>query len=289
MTGLRKYASLVRFSHSVFALPFALQGAWMASGGVPELAALGWVVFCAVTARTAAMGFNRLLDRRIDAANPRTANRELPSGAVSVTGAVALVTVSAALFVVGAFQLNPLCGALAVPVLAVLFSYSAFKRFSSAAHLVLGLSLAIAPLGAWLAVRGDFDGDLRPVIALAVGVLLWVAGFDLIYACQDVDFDRANGLHSIPAKLGVGGALRVAKAFHLVAFAAFLMQGVWLGAGVPFWLGLAAAGALLVWEHRLVRPGDLSRVDAAFFTANGWVGIGLFLGLAVDLAMGGAG
>lgn len=281
---MRRYFSLVRFSHSVFALPFALQGAWMAGGGAPAWSTLGWIVFCAVAARTAAMGFNRLLDRRVDAANPRTAGREIPSGAVSVTGAAALVTISAALFVVGAWMLNPLCGWLSLPVLGVLFAYSAFKRFSSTAHLALGLSLAIAPLGAWLAVRGDFDGDLRPVLVLAAGVLLWVAGFDLIYSCQDVDFDREHGLHSIPARLGVDGALRVAKAFHLAAFAAFLIQGLLIDAGIPFWLGLAAAGGLLVWEHRLVRPGDLSKVDAAFFTANGWVGIGLFVGLALDLS-----
>lgn len=285
--ALRRYLSLVKFSHSVFALPFALQGAWMASGGVPELAALAWVVFCAVTARTAAMGFNRLLDRRIDAENPRTRLRELPSGEVSVTGAVLLVAISAVSFVLGAFQLNDLCGYLAVPVLGVLFSYSAFKRFSSLAHLVLGLSLAIAPLGAWLAIRGDWQGDLRPVLCLAFGVLLWVAGFDLIYACQDVDFDRERGLHSIPARLGTAGALRLAKAFHLFAFTAFCAQGVLLHAGLPFWLGIAAAGALLVWEHRLVRPGDLSKIDAAFFTANGFVGIGLFIGLALDFSLGG--
>jgi 4-hydroxybenzoate polyprenyltransferase len=286
--ALRRYFSLVKFSHSIFALPFALQGAWMASGGVPELSALVWVVFCAVAARTAAMGFNRLLDRRIDAENPRTAMRELPSGAVSTSGAAALVAISAVLFVFGAFRLNPLCGYLALPVLAVLFSYSAFKRFSSSAHLVLGLSLAIAPLGAWLAIRGDFHGDLRPVLALAFGVLLWVAGFDLIYACQDVDFDRERGLHSIPARIGTARALQLAKTFHLLAFGAFFAQGLLMHAGVPFWLGLAAAGSLLVWEHRLVRPGDLSKIDAAFFTANGWVGVGLFVGLALDLSSLGA-
>jgi len=283
--ALRRYLSLVKFSHSIFALPFALQGAWMASGGVPELSRLAWIVFCAVAARTAAMGFNRLLDRKIDAENPRTAAREIPSGDVSVRGAIALVAISAGLFTFGAFRLNDLCGYLALPVLGVLFSYSAFKRFSSLAHLVLGLSLAIAPLGAWLAIRGDLAGDLRPVLVLALGVLLWVAGFDLIYACQDLEFDRERGLHSLPARLGMPRALRLASIFHLLAFLAFLAQGLLLGAGLPYWLGLAAAGALLAWEHRLVSPGDLSRVDAAFFTANGWVGVGLFVGLALDLSL----
>ena len=283
--ALRRYLSLVKFSHSIFALPFALQGAWMASGGVPELSRLAWIVFCAVAARTAAMGFNRLLDRKIDAENPRTAAREIPSGDVSVRGAIALVAISAGLFTLGAFRLNDLCGYLALPVLGVLFSYSAFKRFSSLAHLVLGLSLAIAPLGAWLAIRGDLAGDLRPVLVLALGVLLWVAGFDLIYACQDLEFDRERGLHSLPARLGMPRALRLASIFHLLAFLAFLVQGLLLGAGLPYWLGLAAAGALLAWEHRLVSPGDLSRIDAAFFTANGWVGVGLFVGLALDLSL----
>ena len=174
MTALARYLSLVRFSHSVFALPFALQGAWLAAGGVPDGASLALVVLCAVAARTAAMGFNRWLDRDIDAANPRTAGREIPAGLVSPAAALALVLASSAVFVLGAFALNPLCGYLSPAVLAVLLGYSAFKRFSALAHFVLGLALGLAPLGAWLAIRGDLSGDLRPVLLLALGVLTCV-------------------------------------------------------------------------------------------------------------------
>lgn len=285
MTPLARYLSLVRFSHSVFALPFALQGAWLAAGGVPDVASLGLIVLCAVAARTAAMGFNRWLDRDIDAANPRTAGREIPAGLVSPAAAFTLVAASSAVFVLGSLALNPLCGWLSPVVLAVLLGYSAFKRFSSLAHFVLGLALGLAPLGAWLAIRGDFEGDLRPVLLLALGVLTWVAGFDLIYACQDADFDRSRGLHSIPARLGVAGALRLSSLLHVVAVACFVGEGHLAGLGLPYWVLLAVAVLLLVWEHSIVSPDDLSRVDVAFFTLNGWVGIGLFLGVAVDLAL----
>lgn len=285
MTALARYLSLVRFSHSVFALPFALQGAWLAAGGVPDGASLALVVLCAVAARTAAMGFNRWLDRDIDAANPRTAGREIPAGLVSPAAALGLVLASSSVFVLGAFALNPLCGYLSPAVLAVLLGYSAFKRFSALAHFVLGLALGLAPLGAWLAIRGDLTGDLRPVLLLALGVLTWVAGFDLIYASQDADFDRARGLHSIPARLGVAGALRLSSLLHAVAVVCFAGEGLLAGLGPAYWALLAVAAALLVWEHSIVSAEDLSRVDVAFFTLNGWVGVGLFLGVAVDLAL----
>jgi 4-hydroxybenzoate polyprenyltransferase len=287
MRRIADYLSLVRFSHSVFALPFALQGAWMARMRPPSPATLGWIVLCAVAARTAAMGFNRLADRHIDAQNPRTASRELPSGKVSPLQAGLLVLVASAVFVAGAFALNPLCGKLALPVLAVLLGYSYVKRVSFLAHAALGLSLALAPLGAWLAVRGELAGDVAPVLFLALGVLLWVAGFDLIYACQDVDFDRGAQLHSVPARFGVRAALRLSGLLHVAALACFTAQGLLAGLGPPYWIGVAAAAALIAWEHRLVSPGDLSRVNVAFFTANGWVGIGLFLGLALDLGLPG--
>lgn len=289
MRALARYLSLVRFSHSVFALPFALQGAWMAARGAPRLATLGWIVLCAVAARTSAMAFNRLVDRAIDARNPRTRGRELPSGALSPRSAALLVLVSATVFVGGAFALNPLCGWLSFPVLGVLLGYSYVKRFSFLAHAVLGLALALAPLGAWLAVRGEIAGDLAPVLALALGVLAWVTGFDLIYACQDVDFDREAGLHSVPARLGVARALWISRCLHAFALACFVAQGLAAGLGAFWWIGVIAAALLLAWEHRLVAPTDLSRVDAAFFTANGWLGIALFLGLVLDLSSRGGG
>jgi len=283
--AVSRYLSLVKFSHSIFALPFALQGAWMASGGIPAYETLGWIVLCAVAARTAAMAFNRLVDRHIDAANPRTSAREIPTGVVTVAGAVTLIVVSSGVFLLGAGMLNALCLKIAPVVLLVLFTYSYFKRFSAAAHFVLGLALAIAPLGAWLAVRGSLDGEYAPVLYLALGVLTWVAGFDLIYASQDADYDRRVGLHSIPSRIGVRAALVISIVLHVLAVACFAAQGWTGGLGWPFWVALAVAAALLVWEHSIVSPEDLSRVNVAFFTLNGWVGVGLFLGVAADLAI----
>ncbi len=277
--------SLVKFSHSVFALPFALMGAWLAAGGRPAMGTLGWIVLCAVSARTAAMAFNRLVDRDIDAANPRTVGRELPSGALAVGYARALVLVSSGIFIAGAFALNDLAGWLSPAVLAVLLGYSYVKRFSAAVHLVLGVALGLAPLGAWIAVRGDFAGDLVPVLLLFCTVWTWVAGFDLIYACQDAEFDAGRGLHSIPAKLGVGGALRVSRVLHVLTALSLGLLAWRADTGVVFWISCVAAVGLLCWEQSLVREDDLSRVDVAFFTINGWVGVALFLGLALDMAL----
>lgn len=286
--GLAPYLRLVAFRHSIFALPFALQGAWLAAGGVPAARTLALVVVCAVAARTAAMGFNRLVDARIDARNPRTAQRELVTGAVSPARAAVLVSLSSAVFVAGAYALNPLCGTLAWPVLAVLLGYSLTKRFTWLAHGVLGLSLGLAPLGAWLAVRGELEGDFFVPIVLAAAVLCWVAGFDLIYACQDAEFDARAGLHSIPARFGRAAALRVSRVLH-VATVALLATLAWRAELGPIYgFAVLVAALLLAWEQRLVSPDDLSRVDMAFFTLNGWVGVGLFLGLALDLAVFGA-
>jgi 4-hydroxybenzoate polyprenyltransferase len=285
VSGLAPWLNLVRFSHSIFALPFALCGAWLAAGGPPPLFDLLLIVLCAVSARTAAMGFNRLVDRHIDRRNRRTAARELPAGVLTPLAVGALVLFSSALFFLGAFALNPLAGYLATPVLAVLLGYSLVKRFHWCAHGVLGLALALAPLGAWVAVRGAVDGDAWPVLTLALAVWTWVAGFDLIYACQDADFDRGAGLHSIPGRFGVAAALSASAALHVVTVVALLGTAFLAGLGLPFLVALALASALLVWEHRLVRPDDLSRVDAAFFTINGWVSVALFLGLALDLAL----
>ena len=283
--SLKPYLRLVAFEHSIFALPFALQGAWLAARGVPPVTTLLLIVLCAVSARTAAMAFNRLVDARIDAANPRTSGREIPAGVVSIQRAGALVAAASAAFVAGAWALNPLCGQLSFAVLAVLLSYSLTKRFTFFAHAVLGASLGLAPLGAWLAVRGDLEGDLVVPLLLAGAVLTWVAGFDLIYSCQDSEFDARAGLHSVPARFGPAVALGTSRVLHTLTVLLLLL--LWSRADLS-WLYLAAvvlAAALLVWEHRLVAPDDLSRVDLAFFTLNGWVGVGLFLGLALDLAL----
>jgi len=284
IAALRPWFSLVRFGHSIFALPFALASAWLAAGGLPAGRVLLLVVLCAVSARTAAMAFNRWLDRRIDAANPRTAARELPRGVLAAPAVLALALCAALLFVALAFTLNPLCGWLSFPVLAVLLGYSAFKRFSAAAHFVLGLALALAPLGAWVAVRGHLEGDLAPPLLLALAVLTWVTGFDLIYACQDAEFDRASGLHSIPARFGVARALALSSVLHVVTFVALLGFARRAELGAVFHAALLGAGVLLVWQHRLVSPGDLSRADLAFFALNGWVAVALFFGLVLDLA-----
>ena len=288
MSGLGTYLSLVKFSHSVFALPFALQGAWLAAGGVPEPWQLLWVVVAAVAARTAAMAFNRLVDRHLDAANPRTAGRELPAGALSAGRVRGLVLLAAGLFIGAAFALNPLAGWLSFPVLGVLFGYSFVKRFSFLAHLVLGLALALAPLGAWIAIRGSIDASMLPVLILAMAVWAWVAGFDLIYACQDVDHDREAGLHSIPARFGVGRALKAARLLHVLTVALLAAFTLSAGLGWIYWVSVAGAALLLAWEHSLVAPDDLSRVDVAFFTLNGWVGVALFGGLVLDRLILGA-
>lgn len=280
---LSDWFSLVAFRHSIFALPFALQGAWLAARGAPRAALVGWIVACAVAARTSAMAFNRWLDRRIDARNPRTQSRELPSGRLSPSQALGLALASGAAFVALSWAINPLCGKLAPAVLAVLWFYSVTKRFTFLAHAFLGLALGLAPLGAWLAVRGNFEGDLWTPLALALAVLCWVAGFDLIYACQDAGFDRASGLHSIPARFGIAASLALSRALHVATVA--LLALVWWRAELG-WIYLAAialAAALLVYEQSLVRADDLSRVNLAFFTVNGWVGVGLFAGLVLDL------
>lgn len=280
---LRHYASLVRFSHSIFALPFALQGAWLASRGIPPLRSLAWILLAAVAARTAAMGFNRLIDRDIDAKNPRTSRRELPAGILSRGSVSALVLASSALFIAVAFRLNPLCGKISPFVLLLLLGYSWTKRFTWLCHAVLGAALGLAPLGAWLALRGTIDAEAVIPLLLAAAVLCWVAGFDLIYACQDFDFDRAAGLHSVPARFGVARALGLARLAHVLTVAFLILLWWRADLGWIYAASIALAALLLIFEHRVVRPDDLSRVDLAFFTFNGWVGVGLFVGLALDL------
>ena len=272
------YGRMIKFSHSVFALPFALTSMALAATDGLRWTQVGWILVAMVGARSAAMGFNRLADHAIDARNPRTAGRELPRGVLSRAEVWAFVAASAAALVLAAAMLNPLCLALSPVALAIVFAYSYTKRFTSLSHLVLGLCLAIAPVGTWLAVRGAFAW--LPVL-LGFAVLFWVAGFDTIYACQDVGFDRREGLRSLPARLGVRSALRLARVFHLLAVV--LLLAVYGAAPLhPLYLaGVAGVAALLVYEHSLVRHDDLSRVDVAFFTLNGWISVGY---LAVTLA-----
>jgi 4-hydroxybenzoate polyprenyltransferase len=265
------FGRMIKFSHSVFALPFALASAAMAAGGRVPWRELPWLVVAMIGARSAAMGFNRLADHAIDARNPRTAGRELPRGVISRREVWLLVGLSAIALVGAAAMLNPLCLLLSPVALLVVLGYSYTKRFTSLSHLVLGLALSIAPVGAWLAVRGRFE---LPPVVLALAVLSWVAGFDTIYSCQDVEFDRREGLRSIPALLGIRRALTVARLLHVAAVVLLAALFVLVPLHPIYLAGVAAVAALLVYEHSLVSADDLSRVDAAFFTVNGWISVG---------------
>lgn len=283
---VRTWGRMVKFSHSIFALPFALTGAALAAQrhGIGWRQAV-WIVVAMGAARNAAMGFNRLADHAIDARNPRTAARELPRGALSRRAVLLFTVALAALFVAASFALNPLCGLLSPVALAIVFGYSYTKRFTWGSHVVLGLALSIAPVGGWLAVAGRFD--VLPFV-LAAAVLSWVAGFDTIYACQDVDFDRREGLFSIPARFGVARALAVARAFHVAALGALAAVGAIAHLHPVYWAGLALIAAILVWEHRLVSADDLSKVGVAFLNANGLISVLYFGVVLAALALGGS-
>jgi 4-hydroxybenzoate polyprenyltransferase len=262
---------MIKLSHSVFALPFALAAAALAAGGAPSPRQVLWILVAMVGARSAAMGFNRLADQELDARNPRTAGRELPAGLLTRREVWAFVALSAAALVVAAAMLNPLCLALSPVALLIVFGYSYTKRFTAFSHAFLGLALAIAPVGAWLAIRGTFAW---PPIVLGLAVLLWVAGFDTIYACQDAAHDRAVGLRSLPARWGVRRALVAARALHVGAVVMLASVYVLTPLHPIYLAGVAAVAGLLAFEHSLVRHDDLSRVNAAFFTVNGWISIG---------------
>ena len=270
-THIGETADMIAFKHTVFALPFAVMSLVTATGpGWPTMRIWLWVVVAMVSARTAAMAFNRLADHQIDAENPRTAGRALPAGRLSRRFAWSVTAVSAAVFVFAAAMLNRLCLALALPTLAVLLGYSYAKRFTSASHLWLGLSLGIAPVGAWIAVTGTLDW---PPVVLGAAVMMWVAGFDVIYSLQDESFDRNRGLRSIPASLGGSRALWMARFFHLAALLGFAGFASAAGGGWLRMTAVAAAGVLLLWQHRLVSSRDLRAIDAAFFTANGMLSL----------------
>jgi 4-hydroxybenzoate polyprenyltransferase len=265
------FGRMIKFSHSIFALPFALAAFFLAArrDGF-DAEKLLWVVIAMVGARSAAMGFNRWLDADLDALNPRTANRELPAGTLSKPQVLAFVIVSVAVFVGAAWRLNPLCFALSPLALAIVCGYSFTKRFTLLSHAVLGLSLAIAPVGTWLAVRGRFE--LAPV-PIGLAVLFWVGGFDILYSCQDVEFDHRLSLHSIPVRFGVARALSLARGAHLLAIAFLLALALIEPLHWSYLAGLAVIAALFVYEHSLVKADDLTKIDAAFFTVNGWIGV----------------
>lgn len=280
-TRLRTWLELVRFSHTVFALPFAAIAYALAHfDRSPEARTALLCLVALVSARTAAMAYNRWIDRDIDALNPRTRTRHLPAGAIGAGEVLALVIGSSAIFVLASWALNDLAFRLSIPVLVVLLGYSHAKRFTWAAHFILGLALGIAPLGVFVAVRGEVDASYFQAGVLGAAVLAWVAGFDLIYSCQDAAFDRAHGLRSIPARIGIARSLVLARLLHVAMIVLLVVLGRLSGASTLYHVGLLITAALLVYEHRLVRADDLSRIDVAFFTVNGVVSL-LFAAFAI--------
>lgn len=281
-SNLKTTLEMIKFEHSVFALPFALTGAMLAARGLPSGRQLFWILVAMVGARSAAMSFNRLADLRLDAANPRTAARALPAGMLSVRFAAVFTAVSAGLLALAAYQLNPLCFRLSPLALAIMFFYSYTKRFTSFSHLILGFCLGMAPAAAWIAVRGTLDW---PILLLSAAVTLWTAGFDILYACQDVEFDHRVGLFSLPRRLGIRRALRVSRLFHLLMLGLVCALAVVERLGWISLFGVGVVAALLAYEHHLVKPDDLSHIDAAFFTMNGYISVLFFLFWALDLAV----
>jgi len=266
---------MIKIEHTLFALPFAFLGAVLAANGLPTPWQLLWIVVAMVGARSAAMAFNRIADRTFDAKNPRTASRALPAGLLSVGFVWVFTLVAAVLFVLAAAMLNRLTLMLAPVALAGVLLYSFTKRWTQFSHILLGACLSIAPTGAWIAVRGQIGSPVPLILSLVV--LLWTAGFDILYACQDYDFDRSEGLRSIPARFGIGRALWMARALHAAAFLALVWLFLITGLGPVAFVGVLATGALLVYQHRLVRAGDLGRLNAAFFTTNAFVSVILLM------------
>jgi len=273
---------MIKWEHSIFALPFALTGAVLAAAGWPEWHKVFWIIVCMVTARSAAMAFNRWADARLDAANPRTASRAIPAGSLSRRFVAGFTVVMSLVFLLAAAQLNRTTLLLSPIVLAVLLLYSYTKRFTRFSHLVLGLALGIAPAGAWIAIRGTLDPR---IVVLTVAVLFWVGGFDVLYACQDMDHDRQSGLNSIPEAWGIQAAFWIARAMHL----AMLGMLFWLihlfALNAVAWAGVAAVAALLLYEHLIISPTDLRRMNAAFFTLNGVISIVFFVFVAAAVLL----
>lgn len=286
LAKLKTTLEMIKFEHTLFALPFAFLGAVMAANGLPTWQQILWITLAMVGARSAAMTFNRIVDREIDAKNPRTANRELPSGKLSVEFAWVFLFVSIGIFLLAAYSLNWLTFVLSPVALVSVLAYSYAKRFTSFAHLLLGWSLAISPTAAWIAVRGAIDSEVP--LLLSLFVLMWTAGFDVMYACQDYEFDKKSGLHSIPARFGIARSLWIARLFHFQAFIVLLLLYLVSGLGVIALIGVGAVALLLVYQHMLVKATDLSKMNAAFFTTNAFVSILLFasFGTAVFLAHG---
>jgi 4-hydroxybenzoate polyprenyltransferase len=274
------FLEMIKFSHTIFALPFALTGALLAARGIPSGQQILWIILAMVGARTAAMGLNRLIDADIDAKNPRTANRAIPAGLIGKGATALFIASSLALLLVAAAQLNPLCLKLSPLAVFFLVLYSYCKRFTALAHVVLGICLAAAPIGAWIAIKGEIE---PAAIILGGIVLFWVAGFDILYALQDLDFDREAGLHSIPVALGVNGSLWAARLFHLTMLGLLMALPSVMGLGTYFTVGIGVVTLMLAYEHWLLKDGDLTKMDAAFFNMNGYISIAILFFTALDV------
>ena len=272
---------MIKFKLTIFAMPFAFTGAFLAADGAPELMVFFWIILAMVGARTSAMGFNRIIDWKFDAANPRTEKRAIPAGEINLTEAWTMVILAALLFFFSCYQLNQLTLLLSPLALGLTFFYSLTKRFTSLCHLVLGVALAFAPLGGWVAVQGSLA---EYPFALSFGVLFWVAGFDTIYGCLDVDYDRKAGLYSLPSRLGRRNAFRLAVAFHVLAFLLFTITGFQMQLNYFYFLGLIVTAGALFYQHLIVSPTDLSRIQASFFSMNGLISITIFCATWLSLA-----
>ncbi len=272
---LKTTLEMIKFEHTLFALPFAFLGAILAADGLPTLWQIIWITAAMIGARSAAMSFNRIIDRKFDAENPRTANRELPSGKLSVGFAWTFFVASVALFLIASYELNRLTLLLSPVALLSVLGYSYAKRFTNFSHLILGWALAISPTGSWIAVRGAIDSEIP--ILLSLLVMMWTAGFDVLYACQDFEFDRQKGLRSIPARFGIKNSLLIARVFHAQAFFVLVLLYLITDLGWLALIGVIATGALMIYQHTLVKSNDLSRLNAAFFTTNAFVSVILFL------------
>jgi len=273
---------MIKFEHTIFALPFAFTGALLALGSLPSLRQSFWIVAAMVGARSAAMGFNRWADRNIDAENPRTKTRALPLGLVTPTQVLAFIIVSSALLMFAAYMLNPLSFMLAPLALAIVFVYSYTKRFTFLSHAVLGLAIAGAPMGAWIAVTGRFE---FPALVLGLAVLSWLVGFDILYALQDMEFDRTAGLHSVPLRFGVRTSLLISRLAHLVTMSCLFWLYTILPVGMTFLLGVLIAMGLIMYEHSLVREDDLSKLNIAFFNMNGYISVTIFIFTLLDVLL----
>jgi 4-hydroxybenzoate polyprenyltransferase len=280
MQKVSLYLRMIKFSHSVFALPFAFTSALIAASGSPSLKQIFWITVAMVGARSGAMGLNRIIDRKIDTVNPRTSGREIPRGIVKVSEAAAFVLFSFCLMVGAAYMLNPLCLMLSPVAIGVLLLYSYTKRFTWMAHLVLGIAISAGPLGAWIAVTGSLDYMILPLV---LAVIFWLAGFDVLYALQDIEFDRKYGLFSIPQRFGIRRSLFIARFLHGVTFSLLVLNGLLFGLGKFYGIGMFVVAGLFLYEHSLVKEDDLSKLDMAFFNMNGYISMTVFIATLTDV------